>query len=149
MNARREARELAMQALFQLDFNPQDLDAAVAAAWPDRELAADVKAFAEELIRGVAAHRAKIDEEVRRCSENWDLRRMGAVDRNILRVAMYELLFRPDIPPVVSIDEAIDIARDFSDETSAKFVNGILDRARQDLDRPARTGGKKAAKPEG
>jgi N utilization substance protein B len=95
--------------------------------------------FAEELVRGVIEKRAAIDEKIAKYTENWDLPRIAAVDRNILRLAMYEMLFRDDIPPVVSINEAVDIAKKFSTRESGAFVNGILDRLKADLTRPSRT----------
>ena len=83
--------------------------------------------------------RAAIDERIAKYTDNWDLPRIAAVDRNILRLAMYEMLFRDDIPPVVSINEAVDIAKKFSTRESGAFVNGILDRLKTDLTRPSRT----------
>ena len=83
--------------------------------------------------------RAAIDERIAKYTDNWDLPRIAAVDRNILRLAMYEMLFRDDIPPVVSINEAVDIAKKFSTRESGAFVNGILDRLKADLTRPSRT----------
>jgi N utilization substance protein B len=80
-----------------------------------------------------------IDVKIRAFSENWDFKRIAVVDRNILRLAIYELLFRDDIPPVVSINEAIELAKRFSTEDSSKFVNGILDRVKKDLSRPLRS----------
>jgi N utilization substance protein B len=75
---------------------------------------------------------------LQRYAENWDLKRMGAVDRNVMRVALFEMLHRTDIPPVVSINEAVDLAKELSSDESGRFVNGILDRARRDISRPAR-----------
>ena len=82
--------------------------------------------------------RATIDEHIMKHVKNWELHRIAAVDRNILRLAIYEMLHREDIPPVVSINEAVDIAKKFSTEDSGKFVNGILDKIRAELPRPAR-----------
>jgi N utilization substance protein B len=94
--------------------------------------------FAEPLIRGAIEKREELDEQICKYAENWDLKRMAAVDRNILRLAIYEMLHRDDIPPIVSINEAVDIAKKFSTHDSGKFVNGILDRVKGDLLRPAR-----------
>jgi len=159
---RRLARERAVQFLFQHDLNPpedisseldifwegQRADAATdnrVATWgqpvaippPTTEDVA-VREFSDALIRGCLEHRAEIDEAIKRHSKNWGLHRMAAVDRNVLRLAIYEMLFREDIPPVVSINEAVDIAKKFSTEDSGKFVNGILDKVRSELMRPAR-----------
>jgi len=131
---RRQAREWAVQLLFQHDFNPVKLEEALAEFWADKEPGGKARAFTESLLRGVLAHREKIDGLLQQYAENWDLRRMGAVDRNVLRMAVYEMLFCPDIPPIVSINEAIELAKSFSGGESGKFVNGILDRARKDLD---------------
>jgi transcription antitermination protein NusB len=90
------------------------------------------------LIRGAIENRTRIDDEIKKYAKNWDMHRMAAVDRNILRLAIYEMLFRDDIPPVVSINEAVDIAKKFSTGDSGKFVNGILDRIKADLMRPSR-----------
>ena len=90
------------------------------------------------MIRGTLQHRDAIDAEIQKHAQNWDLRRMAAVDRNILRLAIYEMLHRDDIPPVVSINEAVDIAKKFSTQDSGKFVNGLLDKIKGELMRPAR-----------
>lgn len=135
---RRNARERAVQFLFQMDFNPEDADPALARFWKERKTNAKARRFAEELIHGVLEHLDGIDSRLQSYADHWDIKRMGAVDRNILRLALYEMLFRPDIPPVVSINEAVDIAKRFSSNESGRFVNGILDRAKDDLCRPAR-----------
>lgn len=165
MGMRREARERTVQFLFQHDLNqPENLELALdhfwesqraavlaeehgAASWGEkRELPpvsageVAVRTFAESLIRGVLERRNEIDEQIRKYAKNWDLHRMAVVDRNVLRLGIYEMLFRQDIPPVVSINEAVDIAKKFSTEDSGKFVNGILDRVKVDLMRPARVG---------
>ena len=95
--------------------------------------------FAEPLIRGVLEHRDDLDALMISHADNWDLNRMAVVDRNILRLAAYEMLHREDIPPVVSINEAVDIAKKFSTEESGRFVNGILDKICSELSRPTRT----------
>lgn len=139
LTSRREGRELALQFLFQTDFNPQELDAALAHFWDETAAKPAARIFAEDVIRGVLAHGPEIDETIRRHAENWEIGRMGGVDRNVLRVAVYELLHRMDIPPVVSINEAVDIARDYAGIVSGRFVNGILDEIRKGLKRPSRT----------
>ncbi len=97
-----------------------------------------VREFAQPLIEGMVAHLPDIDERIRRYCENYEFRRISAVDRNVLRLAIYEMLYRDDIPPVVSINEAIELAKAYGGADSGRFVNGILDRIRKDLDRPAR-----------
>ena len=103
-----------------------------------------VKEFAQPLIDGMLAHLSEIDERIRRYTENYDIGRLSPVDRNVLRLAIYEMLFRNDIPPVVSINEAIELAKTFGGNDSGRFVNGILDRVKDDLSRPLR----EAAAPE-
>jgi transcription antitermination protein NusB len=163
MGKRREARERAVQFLFQHDMNPpEDLEAALNHFWDSQRAAAiaeekgmatwgqpialppptadeaAVRLFAEPLIRGALDHRDEADALIKKHAQNWDLHRMAAVDRNVLRLAIYEMLYRDDIPPVVSINEAVDIAKKFSTQDSGKFVNGILDKVKGELLRPAR-----------
>jgi len=144
MSTRHEARERAVQFLFQLDFNAaEDFKESLDEFWATAEGDDTVRGFAEALIRGVVESREELDRKIQTYAENWDLNRMGAVDRNVLRLAMFEIFFRDDIPPVVSVNESLDLARDLSSEESAKFVNGIVDRALKEVDRPLRTPNKK------
>jgi transcription antitermination protein NusB len=163
MGKRREARERAVQFLFQHDLSPaEDLPAALNRFWESQRAAAiaedkgaatwgqpvqlppptaeeaAIRVFADPLIRGALEHRDEADEIIKKHAKNWDLHRMAAVDRNILRLAIFEMLHRDDIPPVVSINEAVDIAKKFSTQDSGKFVNGILDKVKGELMRPAR-----------
>lgn len=149
MGGRHEAREWAVQFLFQRDFNKGELDSALTVFWMDRKTTAKDKAFTEELIRGVEGHKAELDKKIQQYAENWDVKRMGAVDRNIIRLALYEMLHRPDVPPVVSINEGVEIAKEFSGLESGKFVNGILDRACRDLQRPSRAAVNEKGRPAG
>ncbi len=163
MGKRREARERAVQFLFQYDLNPpDDLAAALNQFWDSQRAAAlaedkgaatwgqpvelpppnvdeaAVRLFADPLIRGALEHRDEADAVIKKHAINWELHRIAAVDRNILRLAIYEMLHRDDIPPIVSINEAVDIAKKFSTQDSGKFVNGILDKVKGELMRPAR-----------
>lgn len=99
---------------------------------------AATREFADPLIRGTLEHRDEADAIIKKLAKNWELHRIAAVDRNILRLAIYEMLHREDIPPVVSINEAVDIAKKFSTQDSGKFVNGILDKVKGGLMRPSR-----------
>jgi len=99
---------------------------------------ATVRLFAEPLIRGTIELREELDERIKKYAKNWDLKRMAVVDRNVLRLAIYEMFHRDDIPPIVSINEAVDIAKKFSTDDSGRFVNGILDKVKNDLMRSAR-----------
>lgn len=143
MAVRRECREWAVQLLFQLDLNPSDkLGAVFATFWKDKRKASlGSRAYTEGLVRGVEERKAEIDTYIRKIAENWSLERMGVLDRNVIRLAIYEMQHVSEVPPVVSINEAVDLAKYFSNKESGKFVNGILDRARKDTDRPARTPG--------
>ena len=139
MSLRRLGRECAVQFLYQHQTDARaSLDKALELFWPLREVEGPTREFAELLIRGVFQHIVAIDEKVKAYADNWDFERIASVDLAILRLAVYEMLFRDDIPPVVSINEAIEIAKRFSSEESGRFVNGILDRVRKDLLRPAR-----------
>ena len=163
MGKRREARERAVQFLFQHDLNPpEDLERALNEFWESQRAAAiagdkgpatwgqtvelppptaeeaEMRLFAEPLIRGTLQHRDAIDAQIMQHVKNWELHRIAAVDRNILRLAIYEMLHREDIPPIVSINEAVDIAKKFSTQESGKFVNGILDKVKGELMRPPR-----------
>ena len=155
MGSRHEAREWALQFLFQSEFNrDESLDEGFRLFWEHLNETADAPAggtdskehrlraksrqFAEELARGVIAHHPEIDPLISKHAENWEIDRMGTVDRNAMRIAVFEMLYRSDIPPVVSINEAVELAKAYSSIESGKFVNGILDRIRKGLDRPAR-----------
>jgi len=141
VTGRRLAREWVVQFLFQTEFNPGNLDEALAEFWNDEEktpLERD-RVYVDEVIRGVIDQQLKIDRTLKKYTDNWDVDRLGALDRIVLRVAVYEMLFRPDVPPIVSINEAVEIAKAYSDKKSARFVNGVLDRVQKALDRPLRS----------
>jgi len=138
-SGRHESRMWAVQFIFQRDFNQGDLIEALEEFWLERKPGPALRQFAEELIRGVETHKAELDALIQQYAEHWNVARMGAVDRNVMRVALYEMLHRTDIPPVVSINEAVELAKELSGDESGKFVNGILDRASKSIDRPART----------
>ena len=139
VNGRRETREWIMQFLLQLDFNPEPIDIALKDFWEDKHPVERERNYAEEIIKGVVQHKKALDERLSQYATRWNSDRMGAVDRTVMRVALYEMLYREDVPPVVSINEAVHFAKDFSSIQSGRFVNGVLDRIRQDIDRPART----------
>lgn len=129
MGLRREARELALQIMYAIDSNPSLslLDTLQTFREEHTEVSERTRAFAESLVRGVQEQRGIVDDAIKACSKNWSLTRMPRVDLNIMRLATYELMFRPDIPKKVTINEAIEIARRFGDKDSPSFVNGILD----------------------
>ena len=139
MGLRRDGREAAIQFLYQFDTHkPANVEEALAAFWKQNEEPKNVRDFANDLLRGALEKLPEVDAKIRTLADNWDFERLAVVDRNILRLAVYEMLFRPEIPPVVSINEAIEIAKKFSTAESGKFVNGLLDRVKKELLRPAR-----------
>ena len=138
MGKRRRAREAAIQYHFWRDLQHGDGPEKIGDFWEFCPATRRVREFAQPLIEGMVVHLPEIDERIRRYCENYEFRRISAVDRNILRLAIYEMLYRDDIPPVVSINEAIELAKTFGGAESGRFVNGILDRVRKDLTRPAR-----------
>lgn len=140
MGKRREGRQTAVQFLFQRDLSNCEMPQGLQDFWTVCPATHAIKEFATNLILGVLAYQADIDALIRKHSANYELHRIAAVDRNILRVAIYEMFHCPEVPPVVAINEAIEIAKQFGSEDSGKFVNGILDRIRKGLNRPARSG---------
>ena len=165
MATRRQAREWALQMLFQLDHNPiedKDLDQAFVTFWKQQVTAhledndgranrpataanADtgfappkIQAFTERVVRGVVKNREAIDQRLTEYVKNWPLHRMGGIERNVMRMAFYELFFEAETPPIVCINEAVDLAKYFSNADAGRFVNGILDRAAKEAKRPAR-----------
>jgi N utilization substance protein B len=126
---RRKARETALQFLYQLDVRDcDDLPTQAEEFWARHPVDPATRAFADELVGGTKQNQTKIDGLIAQSAEHWDLDRMAAVDRNILRAAVYELLWHPEVPPKVAINEAIEIAKKFGTEESSRFINGILDR---------------------
>lgn len=126
---RRKAREYVLQFLFQSDFGDKSgISRGLKQFWADKEKDDEVKKFATELIKGTLSGLDEIDAVINKAAEHWVLDRMAAVDRNILRFAVYELLHRKDIPAPVTINEAIEIAKKYSTAESAAFINGILDK---------------------
>lgn len=129
MRKRSTARECALQILYQYEMNPAELEDVIKDYWlqnPDFE--EEVREFANRLVLGTAANLKEIDATIQKAADNWELERMAVVDRNIMRFAVYELLYCEDIPPKVTINEAVNIAKKFSQEESGKFVNGVLDK---------------------
>ena len=128
MRNRTIARELALQALYLLDLRSDYMTGDIEAFCKENTDKQDIYQFAMSLIRGCRSHIEEIDEKISRVAEHWDMHRMAIIDKNILRLGVYELQYREDIPPKVSINEAIDLAKKFSTKNSGTFVNGILDK---------------------
>ncbi len=130
MGRRRSAREFALQVLFQIDLTESAADEVLGQFWSRQDAESDVRAFTERLVRGVVDRRAEIDSRIVAASENWRIERMGVVDRNVLRIAVYELSSEEGTPEAVVINESIEIAKRFGSEGSGSFINGILDSIR-------------------
>ncbi|MBI2447472.1 MAG: transcription antitermination factor NusB [Candidatus Omnitrophica bacterium] len=135
MRKRTRAREFALKALYQIEMTKDNCPDSLATFWSDHKAEEDVKEFAAGLVSGTIENLKKIDEVIARHTDNWEISRMAKVDRNIMRMAAYELLFRDDIPPRVSINEAVDIAKKYGDMESGKFVNGVLDSIKGEIDK--------------
>jgi N utilization substance protein B len=138
MGKRRKAREAALQFHFWRDLQRGSGPEKIGDFWEFLPVKQSIRDFAQPLIEGMVEHLGELDERIRKYAANYELNRISPVDRNVLRLAIYEMLYRDDIPPVVSINEAIELAKTFGGAESGKFVNGILDRIRKDLTRPAR-----------
>jgi len=134
VGSRRRAREFALQMLYQAEASGVPMSDVVAAFWGDRDVSPDVRQFAERLATGAAAAQVEIDALLVENLENWRLERLAIVDRNILRMAVYEFLHETETPPIVIIDEAIEVARRFGGDDSWQFANGILDAVRKKLE---------------
>lgn len=143
MGKRRMARQAAVQFHFWRDMQGGGAPEKMDEFWDFCPAKPNVRTFAQPLIDGMVEHLPEIDERIAKYCDNYELRRIAPVDRNVLRLAIFEMLYRDDIPPVVSIDEAIELAKTFGGPDSGRFVNGILDRVKGDLSRPLR----EAAKP--
>ncbi len=128
MSVRRRAREIALQVLYQLDIRPGEPQEALDLYFENFRPSEKAREFCQRLIEGVRQNRQEIDRLLEENAENWTLNRMAVVDRNILRVATFELLHCPDIPFKASLNEAIELAKKFGTDDSSAFINGILDR---------------------
>jgi transcription antitermination protein NusB len=138
MGTRRKSRELALQMLFQSDMGKQDPDHVRRTFWAEHGTAsAEVRGFAEDIFRVATDRNAEIDKLIERHAQHWRMERMAAVDRNLLRAAVAELLAYPETPRAVVINEALEIARKFSSPESVQFVNGVLDSVGKELERSA------------
>lgn len=131
MSIRRKSREMALQVLFCMDVLEEDSDSLVEELCFLLKPSEKVRPFGLELVRGVIARKAEIDAMLAEISSNWRLSRMDYVDRNVIRIAVYEMIFCDDIPARVAINEAIDIGKKYGTEKSGAFINGILDSIRQ------------------
>ena len=137
MGSRRKARELALQFLYQIEINREDPAEALRLFWTEHPAPRETIDYATDLIRGTRSKMAEIDRLLARLTRNWDIGRMAAVDRNLLRLAAYEMLYLRKAPPIVVINEAVEIAKRYSTPDSGAFVNGILDGIRKEREADA------------
>jgi N utilization substance protein B len=127
MRGRRKAREIALQVLYGLNFENIDVQKALDLFWSNFVAPKAAKEFAAFLVQGTCEHKEELDKLIAGCSDNWSLGRMSKVDINILRMAVFEFLYCEDIPPKVTLNEAVDLGKTFGSENSGSFINGILD----------------------
>jgi len=137
MRKRTKAREFALQMLYELDIRKESLDNFLLDFWErpfgHKSVEKEVRDFATQLTKGAVEHIEEIDKIISSYAQNWRLKRMAVIDRNIIRMGCFELLFLKDIPPKVSINEAVELAKKYGNVESSKFVNGILDRVNKEL----------------
>ena len=134
MRKRTKAREIVLQFLYQQDLRKDDWLSNISDFEALNESEDDVANFAVSLMKGTLENIATLDDLIAKSAQNWQLKRMSTVDRNVMRMATYELIYESDIPAKVSINEAINLAKKYGDEESGKFVNGILDKIKRDID---------------
>ena len=128
MGKRRRSREIILKLLYQKELNEQNPEDMLEQFWYEREENEEVKIFVTSIFCGVNESKDELDTWIMKYSKNWDLNRLSIIDKCILRLSVYELLHRKDIPPKVSINEAIDISKKYSNADAGKFINGILDK---------------------
>ena len=146
MGVRRRGREYALQMLYAMDLSGYPPDQVFAGFYAIQDLNRDAFYYARRLVDGVHSHLEEIDTALARYAEHWKIHRMAAVDRNLLRLGLYELMFVREIPFPIIINEALEIVKEFSDQEGTQFLNGILDAARKEF-RPEETGPRARKKP--
>ena len=137
MGVRRKSREAALQLLYQAEFEDSAPSLGLARFWASRKEDKPVREYADELVLGILEHREELDKLIQSVSKHWRVSRMSIIDRNILRLAVYEMRFVPGLAPAVVINEAIEVAKRFSGQEASVFVNGILDAIRQGIEGPS------------
>jgi len=133
MGRRRKARESALQILFQLEFDATHVKKKIDQYWKAKKPSKGIKDYSTWLIKGISTHKKEIDNIIQATSDHWRISRMALVDRNILRIAVFEILYEKDIAPAIIINEAIEIAKRYSSEEAAAFVNGVLDAVKKKI----------------
>ncbi len=134
MGFRRKGREYALQSLFQIDVSHEAVENVFPLFWEGREEPQELRDFTERLVKGVGQNITRLDSIIAEHAEHWRLNRMAIVDRNILRIAIYEFLYEVDTPLIVVIDEAIEIAKKFGSDESGAFINGVLDAVKKKVE---------------
>ena len=129
--SRRQARESSLQIIYALEMGNEDVEKVFQHVFEEFATSNKAQAFARELVRGVLEHKEQLDAVIKRLAKDWDINRLAVVDRNIMRIALYEMLYVEDIPNAVSVNEAVELAKMFGGKESAKFVNGVLGRVVQ------------------
>jgi N utilization substance protein B len=135
MGKRRKARESTLQILFQLEFDNTNPEKTIGSFWKNKKATKEIEEHSRWLVEGITSHREKIDRLIQSVSANWRISRMAIVDRNVLRIAVFELLYEESLAPAIVINEAIEIAKKYSSEEGATFVNGVLDAVRKEIQR--------------
>jgi N utilization substance protein B len=133
MGRRRKAREETLRILYRIEFDAKPLEEILNQYWESKRTGQTTREYSTWLVKGIGSHRKKIDSIIQNASEHWRLSRMALIDRNILRMAVFELLYEENIEPAVVINEAIEIAKTYSGDEAAAFVNGVLDAIRRKL----------------
>ena len=139
MRKRTMARESALKILYAVDITKEDADRCINNFWLSQDkIEPEVRHYAENIVLGVTTNIKHIDSVITKYATNWELGRMAVIDRNVLRLGTYELIYSGDIPPKVAINEAIDIAKKYGDKDSGKFVNGVLDKISKEKDKASK-----------
>jgi N utilization substance protein B len=133
MGQRRKAREETLRILFRLEFENTQAEKTLNQYWENKKASEEIKEYSNWLVNGIISNQSKIDNIIQQVSEHWRISRMALVDRNILRMAVFELLYEENIAPAIVINEAIEIAKKYSGDEAATFVNGVLDAIRKGL----------------
>lgn len=135
MGKRRKSREHVLKIFYREDITKENINDIIKSYWQENKVSSEIRDFSAKLAEGIINNKKKIDSYIQKASSRWSIDRMGVIDRNILRMAVQELVFMDDIPPKVTIDEAIEIAKKFGAEDSPDFVNGLLDKIKKESEK--------------
>lgn len=135
MGRRKKSREIALQVLYQIDMSKNEVEESFNLFWHNFSPSDELKEYSEKVVKGVSQHRDEIDTLIEKHSEHWRLERMTIVDRNVLRMAIFELMHCPDVPTKVILNEAVELGKKYGSEKSSPFINGILDKVSHQLNR--------------